>query len=208
MPYRRRKRYFRKRKRYFKGYFKRKQLKYSQRKITFAKLKGTVTFSSNGAGLIQQTFFDTDPALFDTANPLQDWLTYAALYDQYRVCAIKFQWIPTLPNNESATAVFQPFYTIYDQDSAPAATTTNALIQYSNLRVKNLYKPWKVYYKVARSFSSQVSNVVVGSLGWYDTDVPSAVGRILFSTGSEACSASVQYGRMICTYYIAFKNQR
>lgn len=214
MPFRRR-RYFRKKRmfgrRSFRNVRKKLMKKYTGRNQILAKLRGVIDVSSNAFGTVMGfQISTTDPNSFDhNSNQLQDWGNFGAIYDQYRVCAIKLHWIPLLPNNVSSSTEYSPFYVVADWDSGTMNTLTTAeAIEYGNLKVKNLYRPWKIYYRIPRGFNTEASATMVGSLGWMDVDATQAIGTIQGTIGSNPITGSTTYGQLICTYYIAFKNQR
>lgn len=215
MPYRRRttRRSRYSRKRTGKKAFKRVMRKMRKSQLAVFKLRQTTTLSSTAAGNIQYRFTTADPSAFVSINgagyatALEDWSGITSLYDQYRVCAVKLKFIPNYPNNTTATTAYAPVYCMIDYDTEAPPGTVADVIQYNNLKVKNLYRPWKLYYKIPKSTPS-VANAPQASVGygWVDVAKPVQIGAIQLLVNGASISSS--YGTIIATYYICAKNRR
>lgn len=90
-----------------------------------------------------------------------------------------------------------------DQSTVPSTTITD-LIQYENLKIKNLYKPWTVYYKFPKVMATG-SNVVLRG-GYQDCGSPIGIGVVGVYT--DSVSLSQTYGTIISTIYLVAKNRR
>lgn len=195
MPYK--KRYGRRRKTYKKRRsWKKKVRKYTgQTGIRLLKLKRIVAMTTGVAGDFAFAINTRDP------SSCQDWSASIALFDSYRSCAVKIKYLPQLPNDTSVTTGYLPLYVTYDtDDSAYGIVNVNAAIQYENLKVKNMYRPWNVYYKNPKISQNG------SQLGYSDCDSPIQNGVINFTgTGFDS---STQYGTLVISYYLMFKNRR
>lgn len=171
------------------------------RGIRYFKLK-SVTFISATSGTLSSSSNIYDP------SAAQEWSSIVALFDTYRVHAIKMQWCPYSPNEVQSVMVYAPCYVLADFDAttAPVSTAANA-IQYENLKVKNLFKPWTYYIKIPKLSSTSISGVNIYANGYIDTSTtPTNLGQLLlFSSGN---TGALNYGSYILTYYISCRDRR
>lgn len=171
------------------------------RGIRYFKLK-RVVFLAASSGTISSSVAIYDP------QSAQEWSSIAALFDSFRVHAIKMQWLPYAPNEVQATQVYAPCYVLADFDatSAPVATAA-AAIEYENMKAKNLFRPWTYYVRVPKLTGTTISNVVVHEGGYVDTtNLPTNLGQLqLFSSGN---TGALNYGSYILTYYISCRDRR
>lgn len=176
-----------------KRYLRRKS---KQGNLTAVKLRLTNTLSSDAGGTITQYYNFRDP------SSTNDWSNFSALYDSYRVFALKIKFVPLYPNNLSATTTYMPLYWCVDQDNVDntGITSVGNIVQYENLKVKNMYKPWKIYIKCPKWLQASLPG------GFQDIANPVSNG-VLVSYGS-GFNASSDWGTMIVTYYVGFKNRR
>lgn len=208
MPYSRR--YFRRRSFQKRRMFRRKN--YSSRRYTnnyrqgkgdgkrFFKLRFQAQITSDAGGQIQGWYNDD-------VSGYQDWASISALFDSYRVCALKLQFIPDLPNDTSTITGYKPFYVLHDPDSASVPTLTIAsALQYENCKVFNMYRPWTYYRRLAKQTSSGVAGQVMLAGGYKDVAVTTASQSINFT--GNGFDISTTYGQFILTAYIVAKNRR
>lgn len=169
------------------------------------KLSQALDLSSNVGGIINYAFSLTSISgallSIDGAAPfgnLEDVTNVGALFDSYRVNAIKFKYIPQLPNDTSTTTGYFPLYSIVDIDTpntSPPASSISLQIQYNTLRVYNMYRPWSRYVKVGKY--NQASN----RMGWLDlANIPNYGCCQFYGPGFDI---SQNYGKLIITYYIS-----
>lgn len=176
-----------------KGFWKRKQMKNTgQTAKRFFKLKRVYPLSTS-AGLI--TFTD------NPRNPssAQDWSSVAALFDSYRVCAVKYKFIPSRPNDTTLTTAYEPLYAAWDSDGT-GPTSINAAMQYENLKIKNLSMPWSIYQYIGKIVTSGEST------GYASTASPITTGEMVFL--ASGLNSSATYGQLIQTYYLAVKDRK
>lgn len=165
----------------------------------FFKIRLELAVSTNAGGIM---------TLAATNNPsgASDWSSISALFDAYKVAAMKIKYIPSLPNDTSVTTGYAPFYMIADADSSttPLASTTDA-IQYENMQVKNMYRPWSFYYKFPKRTAVATGATVLQG-GYQDIAAVGASGGLYgYGLGFDA---STTYGQAIVTYYITVTNRR
>lgn len=169
------------------------------------KLKGTVNFNSNGAGANFDTFSDTQPgAFYNGGTALQDLTNVAALFEQYRINAVKLRFFPFLSN--ASTGQYPPLYIIYDPDDATALAAVSTAIEYDNVKVMDLSRPWTYYKKVVRSNTATGGVDVSMAPGFHDLAAAVSIGAIKF-----ACTGmfvGTQYGTIVATYYMEFAIRR
>lgn len=196
MPYYRKKSYRKKysRKRTYRKKFSRKRNSgMGQGGKRYFKLSISATCLSSGAGTLTDTF-GNDP------TGLNDWTPVSQLFDDYKVCAIKVQYIPDIPNGSSITTSYQPVYIVGDNNDAAAATGANQIMQQEAFRVKNLWRPWKYYWKFQWKGNTALSK------GYRSVNDTNATQNIrLWASGLDF---NTTYGRYIITHYIVAKNRQ
>lgn len=164
------------------------------------RLKGIVNITTNGSGVLLNAIRLTTPDNFDGAsNSVTDWTSFANLYDQYRVHAIKVKWIPDVPNDESGTSVYKPIYVFTDYDSIGLSPTNGVAIGYDNQRTFNLYRPWTYYKRIPKLLNPGATNVSM--LGYFDTLSTVSTGAV-YLCQSGPLSISKTYGTCVVTYYL------
>lgn len=217
MPYRRnyrRRRFGRRRgfgRRGGKRMIKRITAKYRKQGYGLFKLRAFKALSSTAGGVIDNIFSVTNPNDYDglgaPTSILQDWSNLVNLYDEYCVKAISIKYIPYFPNNDSTitTTPFAPLYSVIDFDDLTPLPNVNTAIQYERMKVKNLWRPFKLYYKIPKLLNLATTSTII-SPGWMDTSVTQDTGAIKFYSGGVG--ASTDYGQIITTYYIVTKNRR
>lgn len=176
----------------------------------FFKLRTALDLSADVGGTINYTWSLTSlsGSLVNIngagpTNSLEEVTQIGGLFDQYRVHAIKFSFIPQLPNDSSAQTGYFPLYTVIDRDTpntSPPVSSIATAIQYSNLRVKNMYRPWKRYLKVGKYAQAGQP------LGGMDlANIPNYGCCQMFGQGFDA---SQNYGKIIATYYVSCIQRR
>lgn len=170
---------------------------YNKPLTTFLKQVATLTSSS---GTIQ-AWYDDNP------GNATDWTSFASLYDQYRILAMKVNFYPSRPNDESATTTFAPMYVIYDPDSTGAGpATADIALQVEGCKVRDMNKPFSFYTKIRKQMSVQSGAVTISMGGWRDIGSVGATGGIkLLATGLNSASL---YGTIVSKFYIQFRHRR
>lgn len=165
----------------------------------FFKLKQMVSMTASGLGVV-------DSGVNDDPQNAQDWANVAALFDMYRVNAIKVKFIPSGNTAEvGVTPPFQPLYAVYDPDSASQPLTAiNDAIQYENCKFKNMYRPWTLYHKMNRTLGTLPT--VRDNKGYSDIDNPQPTQGIWWY--GINFPANVIVGTLLVTYYITAKGRK
>lgn len=163
--------------------------------VRYMKLRQHVSMNTSGAGVYTGDFSVRNP------SNAQDWNNCAALFDEYKVCAYKVQFVPHIPAGNSTTVDYRPVYITFDTDStATPITSMSDCLEYENLKVMNLFRPWKHYMIVPKIVTEG------NTLGYQSTQQPTDRGRL--TVYAESLDFSAFYGDMIISYYIKFKARK
>ena len=163
------------------------------------KLKQRVDFNTNTAspGGVWAPIYTNDP------SSQQDWSSIAALFDLYKVYAIKIHFIPRPPNNVFGgvpSIVNAPVYFVYDANSILPLGAVNTAIQYDNMKsfgIQNVFKYFKYMLK---------NTATGGSVnGYLPTSAPVADMAILGY--GDNFIANQPLGDVIITHYLKCKNR-
>lgn len=177
---------------------RRKPIGSGQHGKRFFKLKSAFGLSANVGGEINM-------AVTDNPSAFGDWSSIAALFDTYKVAAIKVKFIPQLPNDTSTTTGFFPLYVVGDpNDSTIPINSITSACQYENMKTMNMYRPWKYYYKVPTKSSISGDTVLTG--GYRPTASTSGTCGVYGWGGGF--DVSQQYGSYVVTLYIVCKERR
>lgn len=160
---------------------------------------------------LKSVLIDVRTSILAGANPVinndptgyPEFSSIASLFDVYRVCAMKIQFFPYLPNNTSLTTSYAPFYVIYDLDTESPLTSSTDAIQYDRVKLKNLYRPWSFYTRIPKITVSGQHTSTVFQGGWIDCANPFTVGAI--RTFSDNLNQSTTYGKILTTIYLKAK---
>lgn len=95
---------------------------------------------------INDTFFGYNFSLNDVVN----YTEFTALYDQYKINAIKITFLPQMTENVSLTTVNNAwanvrFYSAIDRNSATAPITVDQVREYKTCKYTPILKPHKRY---------------------------------------------------------------
>lgn len=202
MPRAYRRRTYRRRpykRRSFKRSFKRKGK--GPMGVRYFKMRYTSVVQSDAGGSISIFTLANPTAAWSGGGTVEDWTSVSSLFDSFRTCAVKWHYIPNLPNDASTVTNYKPLYSVFDVDAASQIISTAAgAIQYENMKVHNMYRPWKRYVRVPKSAASKIQ-------GWVDIATPSEQYGALCGWG-DGFNLSETYGNMIITYYIKCKDRR
>lgn len=134
---------------------------------------------------------------FSTLTSVNNWSTFAALFDEFKVEALELEYIPALPN--STTATFAPVYLLYDSDGGPNITTVAQAQEYASVRIFRLDQSWKTMWTISSNLEQRIA--------WYDVAVPTQqTDRVALVAGG--LSLSTTYGRISYKFYVKFKGTR
>lgn len=90
-----------------------------------------------------------------------------------------------------------------DQTTGNPVTTINQAIQYDNLRVKNVFRPWKLYYKIPKYVDAANLQGGYFDVANASSSLPGTVQ--VYGTGFDI---SATLGDIVITAYVKFKNRR
>lgn len=146
-----------------------------------------------------------------------DWTGMSTLYDYYRVHKVKIQYVPTQPLDTSSVLKYAPLYIVTDQDDTDSGnfTANTVLLQYGNVAIKNLYRPWTYIAKVSNIMSATKINagtngpINILRSGHYDVNTRPDNGVCVWrAEGLTNTGTDVTYGKITVTWYCSFKNRR
>lgn len=175
------------------------------------KFKAVFQCAADGSGIINHGFRMTTPDTFDGSNSVTDWTSAANLYDEYRVRGLKLKFVPQRPNDPTIATVtpsnavlYQPVYVFADYDSVGLSPTVASCVGYDNLRIKDLTRPWKAYYRIPKM--ANYGSSTISRPGWMDTASTTTTGAVYMH--AESVTPGLQYGKVILTYYVTFHNRK
>lgn len=202
MVFRRRykKKFYRRKKRYTRKYTRAGR---GSKGVRFFKLRQVTNLVTSVGGAV--SFFNSanpSDAFNNGGTDYEDWTNVYNLFDSFRVRAIKLKFIPSLPNDTSGTTAFSPLYVGGDPDSSTIMPVTTILeaVQYENMKVKNMFRPWSYYFKLPKPGATP-------TLGWCDVASPTQQLGMIWAYGT-GFDISTGYGTMISTIYLQARDRR
>lgn len=170
--------------------------------IRYFKLRYSSVLTSSGGGIIASYMSAKPDAVWDGGGTVEDWSSVSSLFDSFQTRAMKMHFIPQLPNDTSAQTGYFPLYVGFDVDAQAVnpVGSVSAALQYENMKVFNMYRPWKYYKILPRTGASK-------QLGWTDMANTSDQYGMIWTFG-EGFDVSQTYGRVILTLYIKAKDRR
>lgn len=178
--------------------YRRRAAKLSKYTPVTTTLRAHYALMSTAGGIIQDT-------VTDSPSGYPEFASFVELYDFYRVYAVSIKFIPDKPNDPSVTTVYKPLYCVMDADNTANPADIDDMVEYRNLKVFNMYKPWTAYFKFPKYTGDNNPQAVIAG-GWANTNNPSAHGGVHFY-GTDY-DVSDNYGHFIVTLYIRFKTRR
>lgn len=164
----------------------------------FFKLRTVIDLTSTAGGVIDQVV-SNNPSGFG------DWASVVALFDEYRFCAVKLKYIPTEPNDTFVTQAFYPFYIVPDNNDVNTIGSVANALNVESCRVKNMFRPWKYYYKWQKASSTGSSEVVIKG-GYRDVSATAGYQSVkMYGTGFGITKT---LGQLIITGYIVARNRK
>jgi hypothetical protein len=144
--------------------------------------------TTSGGSLI---FTDTN-----IPNSAQNWTDFAGVWNEYRVLAIEYEYVPYFKVNVSgvqdAPMVFTPLHTI----TTPTPSTYQTALAYGSPILRSLMTRCKVSWRMTS----------VDEADYLSTAAPAAdcTTVLLFALGNN----SISYGVLFYTYLIQFRSPR
>lgn len=163
--------------------------------VRYMKLRQVVSVNASAGGSYTGDFAVRNP------STAQDWSACIDLFDEYKVCGHKIQFVPHVPAGNSVLIDYRPVYVIFDSNSISSpVSTVNECLQYENLKVMNLFRPWKLYTRVPKVTTPN------NMLGYQPTSSPIDAGRLVCF--ADNLDPSQFYGDIIITHYIKFRARK
>lgn len=138
--------------------------------------------------------------------------TFEALYDQYKVTKLTYEFWPAMTMGTPSSALLGTMISVIDYDDATIMTSPTQLLEYGNAKVTSIYKPQK------RTFKPHIAGAVYSGAftsfsnlkdQWIDVGSPSVehYGLKICTTPTNTPSV-VQQWTVIVTAHVEFKNVR
>lgn len=161
-----------------------------------------------------------------TAFTFTNATAFEPVWDQMRCAGLAFKFVPSAPNEVTATATYAPIFFDHDRDgleSAIGSWTQSDFLESTNMRVKNALRPWKYYRK---SIKYRMYNKIP-ALTDFNQDTPPQPNQNLWGQWHSATrsqfqtddargchvgifmtggAASFTYGNIIVTGYFVYKD--
>lgn len=124
------------------------------------------------------------------------------MFDMYKVIMCKVHYYPILTEQNATNNNTSALYCVNDYNDATAPTTTSEMIQYSNCKVRNLFRKWTHTVKL----TTNASSTSTGNAGFHSFSAPPTIPSIkMFAT---ALSTSTTYGQFVIEHIVCVKNRR
>lgn len=140
-------------------------------------------------------------------NQLPNYTEYTALFDQYRIAAIKITFIPRSNSSEIGSTMLPILYYVSDATDATLPTSTAELYEYPRLKYKQLSKPYSLYFKpkfADAAYQGAFSGYAVNK-GWLSTASPAVQHFGLKGVVDVQTPTSMS---LIYKFYLQFKDPK
>lgn len=175
-------------------------------------LKQVDSISTNSSGLVIHEYTDITPQ----SIPYNDFSSWANLYDQFRVRAVKLQYFPTFNVNllSDATSggpnMLHPLYIVFDPDNATLngiITTNNQALEYQGAQVSAISDKWSFFHKFKKVSQNGTGKIDTG--GWMDVDSAAASQCVsVLNLNSGLIKGNFELGQIVATYYVQFRHRK
>lgn len=201
-----RKRLYRRKRRFNRRYTRKRPVGSSPGAIRFFKLRRAYDILLPAGGQNLNSYIDNNP------NQAQDWANVAGLFEMYRVAGIKLTFVPSgnvnsipvnVPVNNSR---FRPVYLALDTNDQLPSVTVNSIVQYENLKIKNTFSMWSVYYKMKRRLPFSTT-AAMSTSGYTSCQAPVATQGIIALFEGQQSQSQTDLGKMIVTMYVCARNR-
>ncbi|AUW34332.1 capsid protein [Circovirus sp.] len=163
---------------------------------------------------------------FFSLNQLPNYGEFTALFDQYKVNGVKYEFIPRFNSIDQATATGGEFYTVIDRCDNDAPTSLNQMLEYQSMRKTPLTRKHTRYFKpgVPTGVYANVDDPLnayplasrVTLSPWLSTtdgenasQVPSSIEHLGLKYWCSATNASANTTvDVVCTAYLAMRTVR
>lgn len=173
-------------------------------------------------GIIQSASADVIGQLTFSLNDVDQKATFAALFDIYKLCFVKVEFMPrqnAFPAQVPGNINLGRLYTVIDYDGqVPTPGSVVAFRQYETCREVESFKRIKLVLKprfsnITNSFSVSTPYHYSSNRGWVDTiesdgtpDSTVWYGVFYLLAQGVAAQTILSVYDIKCTYYLAFKN--
>lgn len=190
--------------RLYRSKFKAKRKGKGENGVRYFKLQIVNDLSSDGTGVLS-----FHKLVNEGVQTTTDWTSVSGLFDQYRVCAIKWKYIPARFNDTTAQTMFPPAYIVYDQTTLNSnpITSVDVALGYENVKVVNMGEQWKVYRRIPKLSSSQVQAAVYQG-GWLNIEEAGDYQEGSIGIYGTGFSTSVTYGKLISIFYVKCRGRK
>lgn len=139
------------------------------------------------------------------ATNLGNWASFSALFDQYRILAIRFAFLPRT-NVVSGTAYNPPLYTVIDYDDLNTIGSKSGYTQRQNCTETSVYQSLERTFAPRFDFAaySGVFTSYANTVGWIDCGSPT-VQHYGLKVFIESCSTPAPVWDLKVEYYIQFR---
>lgn len=149
---------------------------------------GPSTLVSSGSGVINSVF-SNDPSGYN------DWSSFAAVWDEYRVLGMTVHYAPYNRYNQSLSIIVGPVFLFIDRDDGTVQTTEALALNYESVKMKNLADPWKITAKMAG----------VAEATFITTATP--VANLWIKSYASGLTNSITYGKTYISALVQFRGR-
>jgi hypothetical protein len=161
----------------------------SQEQLAVVDLLADGPAATTAGGVLTDVFAD-----YPTGSP--DWTNVSATFAEYRVLALRVQFIPNATGAVFGTLLYSPVYVVWDASSSLTALTSYAnAVNYAVFSAKSLNEPWIVSHKMD---GIEESAFVATS---------SPIVDYSFKVYADTLTASTSYGRFVTHFKCQFRGR-
>jgi hypothetical protein len=145
------------------------------------------TISASASGIVSAVL-DNDP------SSAQNWVSYTACWNEYRVLGIRYKYVPGNVVNTATIAGFTGYHCIIRGMTAPTITSLSEAASTGISRPWTAFRPWSRDWKMSD----------VDEATFISTSFPTTTSRTLaiYATGG---TASTTYGHLSTQYLVQFR---
>lgn len=153
------------------------------------------------------TTADVGQALIGQLNQVPGYTEFTALFDQFKILAMKIRLSPRANSSEVGTnqGIVKLFSAI-DYDGGTAPTVIADLLQYESLKTTKSTQDHVRYFKPRFNSPTITAGSNRPGRGWLDCDTAAAVAHHGLKLVLQQLPAGAQSFDIYVTYYLAFKN--
>lgn len=173
-------------------------------------LKQKYDLSSDTLGVLADYFSTSSPSrVVNGVSTYNDWTELQSMYDNFQLLGFKMQYIPHVPNDTSQFTGYAPYYIVHDNNQGGSAMlSSNEALEYGNLVVKNLYKPFTYKKKISTKNQTLPASAIVAMINgniFYKTTTSPDTSCV--RTYADGLDASTTYGTVILSVIVRCRNR-